>query len=55
MRWVEDTTRTLDLKQLVLFTTMLPSLAATLECGFDYLVSVGFDQGDLLFDTATTR
>ena len=55
MAWVEDTTKTLDFSELVLFTTMLPSLAASLECGFRYRVVVGFDQGDLLYDTAKTQ
>jgi len=56
LAWVEATTRRLELGQLVLFTTMLPSLAKSLECGFRYTAVVGFDRGDLLFDTlATTR
>ena len=55
MAWVEDTTKTLDFSELVLFTTMLPSLAASLECGFRYKVVVGFDQGDLLYDTTKTQ
>jgi hypothetical protein len=55
MAWVEDTTKTLDFSELVLFTTMLPSLAASLECGYRYKVVVGFDTGDLLYDTVKTQ
>mmetsp|Transcript_54175 Transcript_54175/g.69618 ORF Transcript_54175/g.69618 Transcript_54175/m.69618 type:complete len:1738 (+) Transcript_54175:104-5317(+) len=55
MKWVEDTTLALDLESLVLFSTMLPSLEATLECGFRYLVVVGFDIGDLYFDSPKTQ
>ena len=55
MAWVEDTTKTLDFSELVLFTTMLPSLAASLECGYRYKAVIGFDTGDLLYDTVKTQ
>jgi hypothetical protein len=55
MKWVEDTTLALDLDSLVLFSTMLPSLEATMECGFRYLVVVGFDVGDLYYDSEKTQ
>jgi hypothetical protein len=34
---------------------MLPSLIRTLECGFRYVLVMGFDQGDLLFDAPHTK
>jgi len=55
LQWVDDTTKGLDILELVLFTTMLPSLVRTLECGFRYVVMIGFDQGDLLFDSPHTK
>ena len=55
MQWVEDTTKALDVSELVLFTTMMPSLASTVECGFRYHIVIGVDKGDLLFDTPETR
>jgi hypothetical protein len=55
LKWVDTTTKALKLTELVLFTTMLPSLARSLDCGFRYRVVVGFDLGDVLLDTAAAQ
>lgn len=35
---------------LALFTVLLPSLEHTLDCGFNYVTIVGYDEGDAYFD-----
>jgi hypothetical protein len=55
LKWVDTTTKALKLTELVLFTTMLPSLARSLYCGFRYRVVIGFDLGDVLLDTAAAQ
>ena len=37
---------------LSLFTIMLPSLMRSLDCGFRYLVVIGYDKGDKFYDSA---
>lgn len=36
---------------LSLFTVLLPSIVKTVECGYQYLVVIGFDVGDRYFDS----
>lgn len=36
---------------LSVFTIMLPSLMRSLDCGFQYLVVIGYDKGDLFYDS----
>lgn len=36
---------------LPLFSIMLPSLVLSLDCGFRYMVAVGYLEGDPFFDT----
>lgn len=36
---------------MALFTVSLPSIAKTVECGFRYTVFVGYDAGDVFFDS----
>ena len=37
---------------LSIFTIMLPSLMRSLDCGFGYVVVVGYDKGDKFYDSA---
>lgn len=39
-------------KSLALFQYLLPSLVTTLDCGFRYVFILGYDEGDMFFDTA---
>ena len=39
-----------ELSQLAVFQHLLPSVARTVECGFDYLVVLGYDVGDRFWD-----
>ena len=38
-------------KSLSLFTYLLPSLIRTLDCGFRYEYVLGYDKGDLFYDS----
>ena len=38
-------------KSLSLFTTFLPSLVKTLDCGFQYVYVMGYDVGDAYYDS----
>ena len=40
---------------LPLFTLLLPSLVLSVDCGFHYLVVVGFNDHDEFFDTEQVR
>ena len=40
-----EATRKLDFRELVLFQTMLTSLTGSLDCGFRYVVVIGYDAG----------
>lgn len=48
--WVEKVSK--DLATLALFKHLLPSFKNTLECGFRYVVVVGYDVGDRWWDAA---
>jgi hypothetical protein len=51
-----STTRGIDepsLKQLSLFSVMLPSLIRSLDCPFRYLCVIGYDTGDRFYDNST--
>lgn len=37
--------------KISLFKTLLPSLLCTLDCGFNYLFVLGYDQGDEFYDS----
>jgi len=39
-------------KKMALFTYLLPSLIRTVDCGFRYEYVLGYDAGDLFYDTA---
>lgn len=40
-----------DEDSLALFRYLLPSLERTAECGFNYLAVIGYDVGDMFFDS----
>ncbi|CAN0346695.1 unnamed protein product, partial [Laminaria digitata] len=40
---------------LALFRFLLPSLARTAECGFNFLAVIGYDVGDAFFDSEAGR
>lgn len=40
---------------LSMFTVMLPSLMRSLDCGFRYVVVIGYDQGDPFYDSNEVR
>lgn len=44
-----------SVKSLALFHYLLPSLPTTLDCGFRYVLLLGYDEGDAFFDTAQVR
>ena len=44
-----------SIETLPLFTTMLPSLIRSLDCGFDYLVIIGFSTDDEYYSTQKVR
>lgn len=51
---VATTSRTIyrpSIQNLSLFQLLLKSLIRSLDCGFRYLVVVGYDRGDIFYDT----
>jgi hypothetical protein len=42
-------------KTLSVFTIMLPSLLRSLDCGFRYVVVIGYDKGDKFYDSDKVR
>lgn len=55
---VGSTSRKIDkphVHKLTLFTYTLPTLIRTIDCGFRYVVVLGYDIGDVFYDSHMVR
>ncbi|CAM9677259.1 unnamed protein product, partial [Choristocarpus tenellus] len=44
-----------DYDRLALFRYLLPSVGRTADCGFNYLIVIGYDVGDMFYDSDSRR